>query len=328
MRAREENDLSPLAIRSYPAPPRAREENDCGLRTPFQRDRDRIVHSKSFRRLKDKTQVFVLPVGDHYRTRLTHTLEVTQISRTVARALALNEDLVEAIGLAHDVGHPPFGHIGEQSLNDRLAERFGEKFWHNEHSVRVVQVLERDGAGLNLTDVVIDGIGGHSGRAAEPATLEGGIVRLVDRIAYINHDIDDAVRAGVLDAANLPSEPIAILGDSGSQRIDALVHDLVEESARSGAIRQSAQVGAAMLALRDFMFEHVYLGPEATRESAKIRRAVHTLFDHFCDHAEELPDSLPDTPHWQRVADHIAGMTDRFAVAQFEALTVPMAFNP
>jgi dGTPase len=327
LRAREENDLSPLATRSYPSR-RDRVESDCGLRTPFQRDRDRIVHSKSFRRLKDKTQVFVLPVGDHYRTRLTHTLEVTQISRTVARALALNEDLVEAIGLAHDVGHPPFGHIGEQALNDCLAERFGEKFWHNEHSVRVVQVLERDGAGLNLTQVVLDGIRGHSGRAAEPTTLEGGIVRLVDRIAYINHDIDDAVRAGVLDANDLPEEPIAILGDSGSQRIDRLVHDLVEESSKAGAITQSEQIGGAMTALRAFMFERVYLGPEVTRESTKIQLAVRTLFDHFCEHAEELPDSVPDSPLWQLVADHIAGMTDRFAVAQFEALTVPMAFNP
>jgi dGTPase len=327
MRAREQSDLSPLATRSYPSQ-RARAESDCGLRTPFQRDRDRIVHSKSFRRLKDKTQVFVLAVGDHYRTRLTHTLEVTQISRTVARALALNEDLVEAIGLAHDVGHPPFGHIGEQALNDCLAERFGEKFWHNEHSARVVQVLERDGAGLNLTDAVIDGILGHSGRAAPPATLEGGIVRLVDRIAYINHDIDDAVRAGVLDAAELPIEPIAVLGDSGSQRIDRLVHDLVEESARAGAITQSEPIGSAMLALRAFMFERVYLGPAATRESAKIRLAVRTLFDHFCEHAVELPDPVRGSPVWQRVADHIAGMTDHFAVAQFEALTVPMAFNP
>lgn len=327
MRAREEADLSPLATRSYPAR-RRREENDCGLRTPFQRDRDRIVHSKSFRRLKDKTQVFVLPVGDHYRTRLTHTLEVTQISRTVARALALNEDLVEAIGLAHDVGHPPFGHIGEEALNDCLAERFGEKFWHNEHSVRVVKVLERDGVGLNLTDVVLDGILGHSGRAAEPGTLEGGIVRLVDRIAYINHDIDDALRAGVIGVDHLPTGPIATLGRTGSQRIDTLVHDLVEESAKAGAIVQSEEIGGAMTALRTFMFERVYLGPEVTRERAKIRRAVRTLFDHFCEYPQEIPDSIPDAPLSQRVADHIAGMTDRFAVAQFEALTVPTAFNP
>ncbi len=192
----------------------------------------------------------------------------------------------------------------------------------------MVEVLERDGAGLNLTELVLDGILGHSGRAAEPATLEGRIVRLVDRIAYINHDIDDAVRAGVLDADDLPEAPIAILGESGSQRIDMLVHDLVEESAKAGAIVQSEAIGEAMLALRAFMFQRVYLGPEVTRESAKIRLAVRTLFDHFCEHAEELPDSIPDAPLSQRVADHIAGMTDHFAVAQFEALTVPVAFNP
>src|SRR5579859_3978067 len=195
--AREERDLSPLATRSYPAP-RAREEADCGLRTPFQRDRDRIVHSKAFRRLKHKTQVFVAPTGDHYRTRLSHTLEVTQVSRTVARALRLNEDLVEAIGLGHDLGHPPFGHIGEDALDRCLTERFGSRFMHHEQSLRVVEVLERDGQGLNLTLPVRDGIVNHSGRAPQPATLEGRIVRLMDRVAYINHDIDDAVRAGVI----------------------------------------------------------------------------------------------------------------------------------
>src|SRR5579864_1884364 len=197
IRAREEHDLSPLATRSYPAR-RARPEPDCGLRTPFQRDRDRIVHSKAFRRLKHKTQVFVAPSGDHYRTRLTHTLEVTQISRTVARALRLNEDLVEAIGLGHDLGHPPFGHIGEEALDLCLSERFGASFKHNEQSLRVVDRLERDGVGLNLTAQVRDGIARHSSRAPQPETLEGRIVRVIDRVAYINHDIDDAVRAGLL----------------------------------------------------------------------------------------------------------------------------------
>ncbi len=327
MQAREQEDLSPLATRSYPAV-REFEEPDCGLRTPFQRDRDRIVHCKAFRRLKHKTQVFVLPAGDHYRTRLTHTLEVTQISRTVARALRLNEDLTEAIGLGHDLGHPPFGHIGEEALDACLAERFGERFWHNEHSVRVVEVLERDGRGLNLTDAVRDGIAAHSWRAVEPQTLEGHIIRFVDRIAYINHDIDDAVRAGVLDAAELPSGPLAILGDTGSQRIDTLVHDLVERSAQAGAIVQSEPVGDAMSELRDFMFEHVYLGPQVTQEREKIRAAVRTLFNHFCDHPEQIPDSIPDGALSRRVADHLAGMTDRFAVAVFEALAVPTAFTP
>jgi dGTPase len=327
MRTREEADLSPLATRSYPA---AREfaEPECGIRTPFQRDRDRIVHCKAFRRLKHKTQVFVLPSGDHYRTRLTHTLEVTQISRTVARALGLNEDLTEAIGLGHDLGHPPFGHIGEESLDNCLAERFGERFWHNEHSLRVVEVLERDGRGLNLTEAVRDGILAHSWRAESPRTLEGHIIRFVDRVAYINHDIDDAIRAGVLDAAELPRDAIEVLGDSGSQRIDALVHDLVEQSALAGAIVQSEPIGAAMSALRDFMFEHVYLGPQVAQEREKIKVAVRSLFSHLCDHPEQIPDSIPDGPLSRRVTDHIAGMTDRFAVAQFEALAVPTAFTP
>jgi dGTPase len=324
---REARELSPRAVRSYPAVRRVHEA-DCGLRTPFQRDRDRIVHSKAFRRLKHKTQVFVLPEGDHYRTRLTHTLEVTQVSRTVARALRLNEDLVEAIGLGHDLGHPPFGHIGEEALDNCLQERFGLSFWHNEHSVRVVDVLERDGLGLNVTEPVRDGIRGHSGRAVEPATLEGRIVRLVDRIAYINHDIDDAVRAGVIAVEDLPSGPISVLGDTGSHRIDTLVHDLVEESARAGEIVQGEEIGGAMAALRAFMFERVYLGPEATREHAKIDLVVRTLFDHYCTHPEEIPESIPDGDLARRVTDHLAGMTDRFCLAQFEALTVPVAFAP
>ena len=238
----EAAELSPLAARSYPAH-RARAEDDCGLRTPFQRDRDRIVHCKAFRRLTHKTQVFVAPLGDHYRTRLTHTLEVTTISRTVARALALNEDLVEAIGLGHDLGHPPFGHIGEEALDECLKERFGREFRHYEHSLRVVDRLERDGAGLNLTEQVRDGIACHSSRAPLPQTLEGRIVRVIDRVAYINHDIDDAMRAGLLREEELPERPIAVLGTTGSQRIDALVHDMVEHSARAGDIVQGRWLG-------------------------------------------------------------------------------------
>ncbi len=315
--------LSPLAARSYPAR-RARPEEDCGLRTPFARDRDRIVHSKAFRRLKHKTQVFVAPEGDHYRTRLTHTIEVTQISRTVARALRLNEDLVEAIGLGHDLGHPPFGHTGEDVLDRCLRERFGGGgFRHWEHSLRVVDRLERDGAGLNLTEPVRDGILCHSGRAPAPSTLEGAIVRLTDRFAYINHDIDDALRAGVLAAADLPAGPIAELGSTGSRRIDALVHDLVEASAAAGAIVQSPRAAAAMLELREFMFACVYLGPSVRAEHAKVERLVRTLFDHYCEHPEALPGqgSLAE-----RVTDYIAGMTDRYCIARFEALTVPRAF--
>jgi dGTPase len=325
--AQEADALSPRATRSYPAQ-RERPEPDCGLRTPFQRDRDRIVHSKAFRRLKHKTQVFVAPEGDHYRTRLTHTLEVAQVSRTVARALRLNEDLVEAIGLGHDLGHPPFGHIGEAVLDACLTERFGRRFMHHEHSLRVVDRLERDGAGLNLTEPVRDGILGHSGRAPMPATLEGRIVRLLDRVAYVNHDIDDALRAGVLHESDLPAEPIAILGDTGAQRIDALVHDVVEASEQAGDIVQGDQAGAAMAALRDFMFERVYLGPAARTEHVKIERMLRTLFDHWCEHPEELPMRAPgatgDLP--TRVTDYLAGMTDRYCIRRFEALAVPRAF--
>ncbi len=327
VQAREAVGLSSLATRSYPAHRLVR-ETDCGLRTPFQRDRDRIVHSKAFRRLKHKTQVFVAPRGDHYRTRLTHTLEVTQVSRTVARALSLNEDLVEAIGLGHDLGHPPFGHIGEEALDRCLRDRFGSSFKHHEQSLRVVDTLERDGRGLNLTMPVRDGIVTHSGRAAEPSTLEGKIVRLMDRVAYINHDIDDAVRAGVLDPADLPLSPIEILGDSGSRRIDTLVHDLVEHSERAGDIVQGQLIGEAMSELRTFMFDCVYLGPEATREHAKIGLVITTLLDHYCARPEEIPDSIPDGELDRRVTDYIAGMTDRYCTAMFEKLTVPVAFAP
>jgi dGTPase len=325
IQAREERELSPLAVRSYPAA-RALAELDCGLRTPFQRDRDRIVHCKAFRRLKYKTQVFVAPLGDHYRTRLTHTLEVTQVSRTVARALALNEDLTEAIGLGHDLGHTPFGHVGEDALDTCLRDGFGRGFRHYEHSLRVVERLERDGRGLNLTEPVRDGILTHSGRAAQPATLEGRIVRLVDRVAYINHDIDDAVRAGVLDPRELPAGPIAILGDTGPRRIDALVHDLVEHSERAGDIVQGETVGEAMSALRQFMFDHVYLGPVATREHAKIHGVIRALFDYYIAHPDEIPDSHPPGDVPTRVTDYIAGMTDRFCIRTFEDLSVPDAF--
>ena len=256
--------------RSPCAPTRRRGRNlpeeECRLRTPFQRDRDRIVHSKAFRRLRLKTQVFVDPEGDHFRTRLTHTLETTGIARGVARALQLNEDLVEAIGLGHDLGHPPFGHAGEQALDAVLRERGGRGFRHNEHSLRVVERLERDGRGLNLTWEVRDGILKHTG-AEEPETLEGKIVRIVDRVAYINHDIDDAIRAGMLEAADLPQAEIALLGQTGSRRIDTLVHDLVETSAQAGDIQQSDEIGTAMLALRSFMFERVYLGPTRPRST-------------------------------------------------------------
>ncbi len=325
---REDEWLSPLATRSWPVDRAVEEEHDCSVRSPLQRDRDRIVHSKAFRRLKHKTQVFVSPEGDHYRTRLTHTLEVTQIARTVARALRLNEDLVEAIGLGHDLGHPPFGHIGEAVLDECLRARFGREFRHYEHSLRVVSVLERDGRGLNLTAAVRDGILCHSGRAPMPRTLEGRIVRLVDRIAYINHDIDDAVRAGVLAEDTLPFEPLAVLGETGSVRIDRLVHDLVEHSSAAGDIVPGEEAGAALAELRTCMFDTVYLGPAARREAEKVERLIRVLFDEYVAHPERIPDGggVPGADLAQRVTDYIAGMTDRFATRAFTELSVPSEF--
>jgi len=307
---------------------RLRADPPSPTRSDFRRDCDRLIHSTAFRRLAYKTQVFVFHEGDHYRTRLTHTLEVTQISRTVARALSLNEDLTEAIGLGHDLGHPPFGHVGEDALDRCLSERFGLSFMHHEHSLRVVDTLERDGLGLNLTAPVRDGIVSHSGRASMPATLEGKIVRLMDRVAYINHDIDDAVRAGLLSPADLPAKPIEILGDTGPQRIDTLVHDLVEHSDPARDIVQGERVGAAMAELREFMFARIYLGPEATREHEKIRLVVRSLFDHYCAHPDEIPASIPPGELPRRVTDYLAGMTDRFCIRTFEALSVPVAFAP
>ncbi len=319
-------ELSPLAARSYPAL-RMRAEQDCGLRTPFQRDRDRIVHCKAFRRLTHKTQVFVAPLGDHYRTRLTHTLEVTTISRTVARALALNEDLAEAIGLGHDLGHPPFGHIGEEALDICLKERFGREFRHYEHSLRVVDALERDGAGLNLTEPVREGIAGHSSRAPLPRTLEGRIVRVIDRVAYINHDIDDAIRAGLLREDELPQRPIAVLGSTGSQRIDALVHDMVEHSQQAEDIVQGPEAGPAMMELRKFMFEHVYLGPAVRAEHARIANVVRRLFEHYVEHPELLPDDgAGQRDIAERVTDYVAGMTDRYCIRAYTDLEVPRVF--
>jgi dGTPase len=313
--------LSDRATPSYPAE-RQLAEPDSPLRTPFQRDRDRIVHSKAFRRLKHKTQVFIAPEGDHYRTRLTHTLEACGIARTVARALGLNEDLTEAIGLGHDLGHPPFGHTGEEALDAALRERCGAGFRHNVHSLRVVDVLERDGQGLNLTEQVRDGILNHTG-GDRPATEEGRIVKLVDRVAYINHDIDDALRAGILRSEDLPAAEIELLGPTGSKRIDTLVRDIVERSAAVGDIEQSEEVGGAMLRLREFMFGRVYLGEAARREQERVHGAVRGLFDHYLAHPDEVPEGEAGATDCQRVADYVAGMTDRYCIARFAELTVP-----
>ena len=323
IQAFEEAQLSPLATRSYPAL-RAIPEQDSPVRTPFQRDRDRIVHSKAFRRLKHKTQVFISPEGDHYRTRLTHTLETTGIARTVARALGLNEDLTEAIGLGHDLGHPPFGHIGEEVLDQCLQERYGERFRHNHHSLRVVERLERDGAGLNLTEQVRDGILRHTWSEPEPATPEGMIVRLVDRIAYINHDIDDALRAGVLRPEDLPRDEIEMLGDTGSRRIDTLVRDVIERWEGTGEISQSTAVGDAMMSLRSFMFEHVYLAESAKREHPRIEKMIRVLFDHYV--ANPPAPMTPGASDADRIVDWLAGMTDRYAIRVFSDLAVPQGF--
>jgi dGTPase len=350
VREAEQRSLSDLAARSYPAH-RRRPEEDCTLRTPFQRDRDRIVHCKAFRRLKHKTQVFVAPEGDHYRTRLTHTLEVTMISRTVARALRLNEDLVEAIGLGHDLGHPPFGHIGEEVLDACLKERFGRDFHHYEHSLRIVDALERDGAGLNLTEQVRDGIARHSSGAPVPSTLEGRIVRLIDRVAYINHDIDDAVRAGLLGPGELPGGPIDVLGADGSARIDALVHDIVEQSAHSDDIVQGPRAESAMRQLREFMFDRIYLGPAVRAERERIAGVLRRLFEHYVERPELLPENTDRSPAVggargvaredvrarrdgpvgdeelaRRVTDYLAGMTDRYCIREYTELEVPRAF--
>jgi dGTPase len=306
----QERALSPLAVRSYDTRGRIRPEEECSVRTPFQRDRDRIVHSKPFRRLKGKTQVFIDPEGDHYRTRMTHALETTAISRVVARALRLNEDLVEAIGLGHDTGHTPFGHAGEQALDEALRERFGGGFRHNEQSHRIARRL-------NLTHEVCDGILTHTG-PREPATQEGWIVRIVDRIAYVNHDIDDALRYGLLTEDDLPAEEIALLGSTGATRIDTLVHDLVETSERAGEIVQGDEVGEAMLSLRSFMFERVYLGPQVEPQHREAERVVRAIFGRLADDPERLPPG--DGALEERITDYLAGMTDRFALAYAERL--------
>jgi dGTPase len=302
VREQEEGWFSPLAVRSYETRGRAQEEDECGVRTPFQRDRDRIVHSKPFRRLKGKTQVFIDPQGDHYRTRMTHTLETTAISRVVARALRLNEDLAEAIGLGHDLGHTPFGHAGEDALDAAFRERFGLGFRHHEHSHRIAR-------SLNLTHEVCEGILTHTG-PVEPETLEARIVRIVDRVAYINHDIDDALRYGLLTENDLPEDELELLGPTGAARIDRLVHDLVETSAEAGDIRQSDEIGGAMHRLREFMFQRVYLADLARAEHARAHETIHRIVDHLADRGD--PPGV--------IVEYVAGMTDRFALAYAERL--------
>jgi dGTPase len=316
--------LSDRAVRSEDTKGRERHEELHPMRTAFQRDRDRVVHSKAFRRLKHKTQVFLAPEGDHYRVRLTHTLEVAQIARTVARALRLNEDLTEAIALGHDLGHTPFGHLGEEALTPFL----GRPFRHNEQSLRIVDHLENDGLGLNLTWEVRDGIVNHTWSMQLPSTLEGQCARFADRIAYVNHDVDDAIRAGVLGPDDLPSAATAVLGESHGERIDTLVTDLVTVSQGGDALRLSEPVFDALDTLRDFMFERVYLRSEAAEEQRKAVELVRALFRYYLEHPEALPveariapGELPD-----HVADHIAGMTDRYALRTYERLFLPQGW--
>ncbi len=297
-----EDSLSRLAVRSLETKGRAEPEAESSVRTPFQRDRDRIVHSKPFRRLKGKTQVFIDPEGDHYRTRMTHTLETSAISRVVARALRLNEDLVEAIGLGHDMGHTPFGHAGEEALDEALEKHCGRRFRHNEHSLVIARRL-------NLTHEVCDGILTHTGEQ-QPETLEGKIVRIVDRVAYINHDIDDAIRFGLLGEGDLPREEIELLGPTGAKRIDRLVRDLVDTSADAGDIVQSPDVGEALHSLRTFMFERVYLGPQVEGEHRRAHDVVRRIFDHLIERGDDVDEAV----------DFLAGMTDRFALTYAEAL--------
>jgi dGTPase len=320
----ERETLSPHATLASASKGRERDEPQDPLRTCFQRDRDRIVHSKAFRRLKHKTQVFLAPEGDHYRVRLTHTLEVSQIARTAARALRLNEDLAEAIALGHDLGHTPFGHLGEQALSPFL----GRPFRHNEQSLRIVDHLENDGQGLNLTWEVRDGIVNHPWSMPQPATVEAQVVRVADRIAYINHDVDDAVRAGVLDEGSLPAEAVQVLGRTHAERINTLVTDLVEHSADAAEVRLSDDVFHALDTMRDFLFERVYLRDEARSEQEKAIALVRTLFAHYLDHPDEVPEEYHRAPGDlpTRIADHIAGMTDRYALRVYEQLFLPQGW--
>ncbi len=324
---REEELLMPLAALSSRSKGREVYEEPCPYRTEFQRDRDRIIHSKAFRRLKDKTQVFISPEGDHYRTRLTHTLEVTQIARTAARALNLNEDLTEAIALGHDLGHTPFGHTGEDALNELVTGGFR----HNEQSLRVVEVLERRSSrysGLNLTYEVRDGILCHTG-SRQPATLEGQIVRFADKIAYVNHDAEDAIRAGILKESDLPKEALE-LGHNSSARINTLVRGLVDYSYGKSQVCLPPELEDKLMKFRQFLFDHVYIGSSAKTEENKAKTLLKMLFRYYMTNPEEIlkKTEIEDEMSLERaVADSIAGMTDRFAVHEFSRLFVPEPWN-
>lgn len=323
----EEISLSPFATLSVNSRGRDREEPQCDIRPAFQRDRDRILHCKSFRRLKHKTQVFLSPKGDHYRTRLTHTLEVSQNARTIAKALRLNEDLVEAIALGHDLGHTPFGHAGERILNELCDEGYR----HNEQSVRIVEKLEKDGKGLNLTWEVRDGILNHQ-TSMMPHTLEGKIVRLSDKIAYINHDIDDAIRAKVMSEEDIPLEIRKVLGMTTKERLNTLIHNIIMNSMGKNDIVMSEEIGGAMQDLRKFMFQKVYTNPAAKGEEAKAERLLCELYAHYMGHIEILPEQYQrmhsEGEKKERVVcDYISGMTDQYAVAKYREFFLPKAWE-
>lgn len=320
--AQEEATLSPYAVLASRSRGRQRPDEPCQVRTCFQRDVDRIVHCKAFRRLKHKTQVFLQPEGDHYRTRMTHTLEVSRIARTIARGLALNEDLTEAASLGHDLGHTPFGHAGEQTLNEICPGGFR----HNEQSLRVVDLLEKNGAGLNLTYEVRRGILCHTGED-RAESMEGRIIRYADRIAYINHDIDDAIRAGVIRSEDIPADLAGILGDSHRARINTLTTDIILRSADGSDLRMTPEVEEAMEALRDFMFDRVYRNPVAKGEESKARDILRRLFEYYVRHPEKLSEDyrheMENEERTRVVCDYIAGMTDTYAIYKFSEAFIP-----
>ena len=325
---REYEVLSPYAAHAGDSKGRDREEPQCDIRTVYQRDRDRILHSKSFRRLAHKTQVFIAPMGDHYRTRLTHTLEVSQLSRTIAKALRLNDDLCDAIALGHDLGHTPFGHTGERVLNEICPLGFA----HFRQSIRVVEVLEKNGEGLNLTWEVRDGILNHR-TSGHPSTLEGQIVRFCDKIAYINHDIDDAERAGILSEEDIPKTYREILGGSTRDRLNTLIHDVIYSSLDRSDIRMSPEIEEAMMELRKFMFDHVYLNSVAKKEEGKVSRMITMLYQYYEKHVDEMPQEYIDLikkkgqPEPRVVCDYISGMTDQYSISKFQELFVPQSWQ-
>lgn len=328
MELMEQETLSPYASLSVNSRGRDRKEPQCDIRPVYQRDRDRILHCKAFRRLKSKTQVFLDPQGDHYRTRMTHTLEVSQNARTIGKALRLNEELIEAIALGHDLGHTPFGHAGERTLNELCATGFK----HNEQSVRIVEKLEKNGEGLNLTWEVRDGILNHQ-TSLMPHTLEGKIVRFSDKIAYINHDIDDAIRARVLNEEDIPVDIRNILGNTTNKRLDTLIHDIIIQSMDRNEISMSKDVEEAMRDLRKFMFERVYMNPTAKAEEVKAKRMLEFLFEHYMEHFELLPEKfrrfheVDGDPKDRVVCDYISGMTDEFAYNLFEDYFLPKSWQ-